>query len=381
MHSDKELARRDMIFKLGCIVMEFMEDFIPLNDYFKKISYESHNKIYSFISYELSRLHSIGVIHGDIHYGNFMYNSKYKYITDGTNPQDLGRILIIDFGRSKDNMESQISELNDQVFYKYGENAVGEKWNNELYHFKFKKPYTFEYIYSKRLELTFKFRQTIINKTITDINQFITDHPSKIPIKELQKFKNSNIFKLAIALLKIKPLYPLNFATPRSGIFLDDFIGNLNKKEQKVQKKFNITKKINKIDKIKDKIPKQYYPDEDLGNVEDIPAMDLIELSSTSSMSSMSSMSKVKKTKNLEKISQLGFVTLKKLNTMVTEMFKKPKKGILIGGRGRGKNKLYHYLQYHNFTKKLNTNIVKQLKFYSKKYKELKKSKKNKTLI
>lgn len=340
MYVDTELKRRKTIFKLGCIVMEFMEDFVPLTDYIKKLSYQTsyqpYKKIDSFICYELSRLHSIGVLHGDIHLGNFMYNSKYKYITDGTNPEDLGRIIIIDFGRSKDNMESHITKLNQEVYKNYGKNAVGEKikhyYMNEsenikksyykLFFFEFKKPYTFEYIYSKRLELTLKFRKTIINETITDINQFITEHPNKILINELQN--KSNDFKLAFALLQIKPLYPQNFnthSTDSTDVFLNDFIDNLNEKEEKIQKNFNITKKM-----------------------------------------------KSKKTKYLEKMSELGLNTLKKLNTMVTKMFTKPKKGILIGGRK--KNKLYNFLQYHDFTKKL------KFKTLSKRYKELKKSKK-----
>jgi hypothetical protein len=55
---------------------------------------------------------------------------------------------------------------------------------------------------------------------------------------------------------------------------------------------------------------------------------------------------------------------------MVTKMFTKPKKGVMIGGRK--KQKLYHYLDYHNFTKKINTNVIKQFKIHSKRYKKLK---------
>jgi hypothetical protein len=378
-HSDEELERREHIFKLGCIIMEFMEDFVPLKEYVKTLSYnisnQKYKKIQSLISYELSRLHSIGVIHGDIHLGNFMYNSKYKYITDGTKSEDLGRVIIIDFGRSKDNMKSYIKELNKEVYIdlykKHGKDAndavgeknlnyyyinkhdkdandandaVGEKnlnyyyinkhdnikkikkWYDQLYTFEFYKPYTFEYIYSKRLELTLQFRKTIINKTITDINQFIKDHPNN-----LQNY--SNDFKLAISLLQIKPLYPLNFATPATDYLLEDFIDNLNEKEKKLQKEFNITKKV-KINKT----------------------------------------SKVKNITSLEKMSQIGLNTLKNLNTMFTKMFTKSKKQ--TANQGRGKNKLYHYLRYSVFTKKLNNNIKRQLTIHSKILKRLKSQKK-----
>lgn len=385
MYSDVELERRDNIFKLGYVVMEFIEDFVPFSNLYQKVSYAEEKKIFALIAYELARLQSIGVIHGDLHLGNIMYNQKYKYITDDENTKDLGRVLIIDFGRSTDKMQSHIKQLNQQIYQEYGKNAVGEinKYLNSkkeeiFYLFEFKEPYTFEYIYTKRLELTLKFRQTIINKTITDINEFIKNHPTKIAINELQNFKNSNNFKLAMDVLKLKSLYPKNFTRSNNNFNFNQLNYPFNKRKQKIFNDLKITKKL-KIDKIKEKIPIEFYPDNDLGNVSKIPALSLINIDSLSEMSKASELSKIKKTKYLEKLAQIGLNTLNKLNTMFTKIFTKSKNQ--TANKGRGKNKLYHYLRYSAFTKKLNNNIKRQLNIHSKILKRFKKSKKNKTLL
>jgi hypothetical protein len=377
-HSYEELERREPIFKLGYVVMEFMEDFVPFSNLYKIVSYEEEKKVFALIAYELARLQAIGVIHGDLHLGNIMYNQKYKYITDDETSENLGRVLLIDFGRSTDKMASDIKQLNQKIYKKYGTNAVGEfnkyldsKKKEIFYLFEFKEPYTFDYIYSKRLELTLKFRQTIINQTIRDINEFIKNNPTKIAINELEKFKNSNNFKLAMAVLNINSLYPQNFTTSNNNFYFNQFNYPFNKIKQKLFDSLNISKKL-KIDKIKEKIPIEFYQDKDLGSVSNLPALSLINIDS------LSKMSKIKNTKNLEKMSQLGFNTLKNLNIMFTKMFTKSKKQKL--NEGRGKNKLYNYLQYHAFTKKLNKNIIRQLNFHSKKLKRLK-SQKNKTLL
>jgi serine/threonine protein kinase len=369
--SAEELKKKKIISTIGYVVMEFIEDFVPFSYLYKKVSFDEEKKVIALIAYELSRLHSIGVIHGDLHIGNIMYNPNYKYITDDdTSREFLGRVLIIDFGRSKDKMESDIKQLNQEIYQVHGKNAVGEfndyldsKDKEIFYLFEFTKPYTFEYIYSKRLELTLKFRQTIINKTITDINNFIKDNPSKIAINELQKFKNSNNFKLALAVLKIKPLYPINFVTDNNNFNLNQFNYPFNKRKEKIFNALNITKRL-KIDKIKEKIPIQFYPDKDLGNGSNISPLPLIDIDS------LSEVSKVKKTKHLEKLSQIGFNTLKNLHIMFTKIFIKSKKQ--NANEGRGRNKFYYYLQYHTLTKKLNNNIIRQLNIHSKKLKRFK---------
>ena len=318
MDSDQELERRKIIFKLGYVVMEFMEDYVPFSSIYEKISSAEQIKIKSFIAYEFVRLHSIGVIHGDLHLSNIMYNPKYKYITDGSNKKDLGRVLLIDFGRSTDKMESQIEALNKKIHQDYSEDAVGEisKYENSIFGnvyksslFKFKPPYTFEYIYTKRLEHTLKFRKTIINKTIREINKFIQKHPSKIAINELEKFKNSNAFKLANAVLEIKPLYPQNFSARNNVFNFDEFNEPFNKRKQKIFNALNITKRL-KIDKIKKKIPIEFYPDVE------VPKMD--------------SINKGKKTKYLEKVSQVALNTLGNLNNIVSKMLTRQKKDAIV---------------------------------------------------
>jgi serine/threonine protein kinase len=366
MDSEDELERREVIFKLGYVVMEFMEDYVPFSSIYQKISSAEQIKIKSLIAYEFARLHSIGIIHGDLHLSNIMYNPKYKYITDGSNRKDLGRVLLIDFGRSTDKMESQIEALNQKIQENYSEDAIGEisKYENSIFGnvyksslFKFKPPYTFEYIYTKRLELTLKFRKTIINKTMTDINKFIRKHPSKIAIHDLEKFKKSNAFKLATAVLEIKPLYPQNFSARNNVFNFHEFNEPFNKRKQDIFNAFNITKRL-KIDNAKKNIPIEFYPDVELTKELELPKID--------------SMSKVKKTKYLEKISQVALNTVGNLNNMVSKMFTgkrkdaivmftRKNKKVVIGGSDGDKNP-YHSLRYHSLAQELQKNIRRKIK-------------------
>ena len=366
IHSPEEIKRRNVISKLGCIIMEFIDDYVPLSYIYQTISSKEKNKIKSFIAYELARLHHIGVIHGDLHNGNIMYNPNYKYITDGSNKKDLGRVLLIDFGRSKDNMELHTQYMSKK-YGKYNEIGDVNLINFKVSKFKLIKPYTFEYIYSKRLELTLNFRKIIINKTITDINKFIKDNPTNIAISNLQKFKNSDFFKLANSVLDIKPLYPTNFLKENNVFNNDEFNYPFNKKKQYIYKRLNSSKKLKK-DKIKNKIPMEFYPHIDLGNVFKIPKMNSIKMNSIKKnsikMNSIKMNSNHKKTKanQLEQISQIAFNTLDKLKKMATGMVSgvfTRKKIIAIRG---GKKTIYHYLQHQVLANNLQNNITKQLK-------------------
>jgi len=74
---------RARIKTLGCIVMEFMDGFITLNEYLKTTTNENDiNKSKSLAAYEVVRLKQIGFIHGDLFLDNIMYNSEYNYITN-----------------------------------------------------------------------------------------------------------------------------------------------------------------------------------------------------------------------------------------------------------------------------------------------------------
>ena len=359
-HPDDEFRRRQDIKYIGCVVMEFMEDYVPLGTIYKTLSNSESDKIKSLIAYELSRLQYIGVIHGDLHLGNIMYNKNYKYITDGSNPKDLGRVLLIDFGRSKDNKQSQTKNLSK----KYGKlNAVGEvnEWNYRLSLFKFKKPYTFEYIYSKRLELTLQFRQNIINNTITSINEFLKTQPDTIAVNELEKFKTSNKIKLGNAVLNIKSLYPQNFFTSNNVFDNDEFHEPFNQKKQTIFKDLNMTKRL-KIDKIKNRIPLPFYPNVSFNNASEISNIDSIKLDSISNESiPKESNSKVAKTRLLENLSKIAITKMHQLKTMVTRMFTQKQKKFVIGGGVRKIPKLQKYLQHYALVNKLEQNISTQL--------------------
>lgn len=87
---------------LSCIFMEFMDGFETYKDIVNKLPVNRQKLFESMARYELDRLHKIGYLHGDYHIGNIMVNPNYKYFTLDENSENcLGRVLIIDFGRSK----------------------------------------------------------------------------------------------------------------------------------------------------------------------------------------------------------------------------------------------------------------------------------------
>ena len=82
--------------------------------------------------YELYRLyHKYGIVHGDIHFGNILVNPSYPYL----NNHQLGKILIIDFGKSfyetpdstKNEYDSVIYHQNTQDFINLLANIPNKK--------------------------------------------------------------------------------------------------------------------------------------------------------------------------------------------------------------------------------------------------------------
>ena len=314
-YSVEELIRRQDISHLGCVVMEFMEGYMPISTMIDYLSKKELNKIKSFIAYELARLQHIGVIHGDMHAGNIMYNPNYQYITDGTKKEDLGRVLLIDFGRSKDNMKSTTTKLSKL----YGKkNAVGEKkqYSLKVTLFEFKEPYTFEYIYTRRLEKTLQFRETVLNKTIININQHIKTHPNTISVKDLKSLKNSNEFKLLNAVLNITPLYPTNFISANNVYDIEEFNNPFYNKKKIIYKKLTLSKskklnltKSKKLNLTKSKkiAPNDIYPN-------------VLELSK------MTSTNKNKKTNRLEYLSKIALTTIQHLKQIGPRLFSRRNK-------------------------------------------------------
>lgn len=85
-------------FQYGIVVMEFLQDFLPVKDFIQDTSArkptDSDKKFYKQLTmYEIWRLYNIGYMHGDIHLENAMLHRNYKYIKGRD-----GRVIIIDFG-------------------------------------------------------------------------------------------------------------------------------------------------------------------------------------------------------------------------------------------------------------------------------------------
>jgi len=96
----------DGIEKMGVIVMEFMEGWMTFDDAINPISgplagnTERQNFFHDMRAYEIDRLHAIGFKHNDYHGGNAMVSLDHKYLTTRQDNVQLGRVIIIDFGRT-----------------------------------------------------------------------------------------------------------------------------------------------------------------------------------------------------------------------------------------------------------------------------------------
>ena len=90
-------------YRLSIIFMELAEGYHTLYDLWNNPQNQGPNEMvilknFLFITmYDLYRLyHKYGIVHGDIHFGNILVNPSYPYLDN----QRLGKILIIDFGKS-----------------------------------------------------------------------------------------------------------------------------------------------------------------------------------------------------------------------------------------------------------------------------------------
>ena len=251
---------RASITTLGCIVMEFMDGYTTVYDYLNRHSIvnlmtnpetkkqkfievfgqseydeykknfvalkpgeygpdEAFAKIYNKVShkanslsaYELVRLKQIGFIHGDLHDQNIMYNPNYKYIKNEDNDvEHKGRALLIDFGESLINKTTLKDE--ETQFYIYNNKDVDVYERIGLTR-KFYPPYTFEMIYTRRLNVTLAFRETMIQ----DLEQMLTKYYA-LPEEEKTKFVQDKKIQLKLDLITNSKL-PTNFAPSKE----DDF--------------------------------------------------------------------------------------------------------------------------------------------------------------
>jgi serine/threonine protein kinase len=86
--------------QISIIVMEFLDGFEEGFDIFnpQRTTPQEQMKIASYARYELDKLHDLGYVHGDFHPGNFMGSLTSTYVD--VDPQDVGRVMLLDFGRT-----------------------------------------------------------------------------------------------------------------------------------------------------------------------------------------------------------------------------------------------------------------------------------------
>jgi len=104
---------------LSIIFMEFAEGYFTLFDLWNQLNTQPEgiirlNLYLGMAMYELYRLyHKYGIVHGDIHFGNILVNPSYPYL----NNQQLGKILLIDFGKSYYETPDSTKNEYDSVIY------------------------------------------------------------------------------------------------------------------------------------------------------------------------------------------------------------------------------------------------------------------------
>ena len=198
---------RELITKIGCIVMEFMDGYTTLKEYLEDASDDDSKKAKSLTTYEAVRLQHIGILHEDRHYSNIMYNPDYKYITN-EDDEHTGRALLIDFGRSRRLYPNEITDYNNTRTEETEENKLVTiyQWSLFPFYYIFSDPYTFNEIYRRRLEVTLEFRKTMIQ----DLESLLTTSPLSTAEGKKAQLKLDLITNLKL---------PTNFAPSKE----DDF--------------------------------------------------------------------------------------------------------------------------------------------------------------
>ena len=81
------------------VFMEFLDGFDTIfNTYGRMALVPESTRL--MVRYTLLQMHKLGYIHGDAHGGNFMINPSYELFTNDKKSPFLGKVLVIDFGRS-----------------------------------------------------------------------------------------------------------------------------------------------------------------------------------------------------------------------------------------------------------------------------------------
>jgi hypothetical protein len=104
-NSDDEIRQINEVLRAGkrgalstsFVFMEFLDGFDTISNTFGGLVPESTQLM---VRYTLLQMHKLGYIHGDAHSGNFMINPNYQLFTKDKTSPFLGKVLVIDFGRS-----------------------------------------------------------------------------------------------------------------------------------------------------------------------------------------------------------------------------------------------------------------------------------------
>ena len=195
------------IHALGCIVMEFMDGFITLKEYLKTASENDFKKAISLAAYEVARLKQIGFIHGDLVLDNIMYNPNYEYIRKEEDEEDehRGRALLIDFGQSSMDLKA-LTEEEEAFYLTKTYNKLEDVYERNGKNLKFHPPYTFQEIYTRRLDVSLTFRET----RIKELEKLLELYDTLSTKKEKKKFLQDKKIQLKVQLIT-NSNYPENF--------------------------------------------------------------------------------------------------------------------------------------------------------------------------
>ena len=198
------------IHALGCIVMEFMAGYTTLQEYLKTATENDSKKAISLAAYEVARLKQIGFIHGDLVLDNIMYNPTYEYIRKEEDEEDeedehRGRALLIDFGQSSMDLKA-LTEEEEAFYLTKTYNKLEDVYERNGRNLKFHPPYTFQEIYTRRLDVSLTFRET----RIKELEKLLELYDTLSTKKEKKKFLQDKKIQLKVQLIT-NSNYPENF--------------------------------------------------------------------------------------------------------------------------------------------------------------------------
>ena len=119
---------------ISIIIMEFMDGYLPAINYIDDKRWSTF--FMPIMIYELNRLHSFGYFHGDSHLENMMINPNVSYYSNTENPEYLGALKIIDFGRTNKIADVYMIDYNNPNYdFKilYNEKFFSKEYNQYAY--------------------------------------------------------------------------------------------------------------------------------------------------------------------------------------------------------------------------------------------------------